>query len=323
MPDNAPGSLFARTLRVTKLAAPGTPLVGPNNCYVTSSLVTIGVGLAFTENEAVEQKNGRGQTCVYFKPRDTILGGTISEFKVCKPDPALTEFLIGGNVLLTGGVNEVQTITIGGAPTGGTFTLNYDGQPTTAIAYNATAATVQAALIALSNLAPGDVTVTGTAGGPWTVTFGGARAGINVPQITAVSTALTGGTSPTVTVATTTQGGGGTVRGYAAPEVNTDPTPFGVGLEIWTNAMVDNAVDPDLPYWQWVLGTASLRMPEGVVLGAENAATPTFEGTISQNLNFGSGPVRDIVFPTSRVYQYLQVATEPAADGYVTVLAPV
>ena len=322
MPDNAAGSLFARTLRVTKLAAGGTPLVGANNCYVTSSLVTIGVGLAFTENEAVEQKNGRGQTCVYYKPKDTVLGGTISAFTVCKPDPALTEFLIGGNVLLTGGTNEVQTVTISGVPTGGTFTLNYDGQVTAAIAYNATAATVQAALIALSNLAPGDVTVTGTAGGPWTVTFGGARAGINVPQITAVA-AFTGGTTPAVTVATTTQGGGGTVRGYAAPEVNTDPTPFGVGLEVWTNAMVDNAVDPALPYWQWVLGTASLRMPEGVVLGAENAATPTFEGTIAQNLNFGSGPVRDIVFPTSRVYQYLQVATEPAADGYVTVLAPV
>jgi len=322
MPDNAAGSLFARTLRVTKLAAGGTPLVGANNAYVTSSLVTIGVGLAFTENEAVEQKNGRGQTCVYFKPKDTVLGGVISEFTVCKPDPALTEFLIGGNVLLTGGTNEVQTVTISGVPTGGTFTLNYDGQVSAAIAYNASAATVQAALIALSNLAPGDVTVTGTAGGPWTVTFGGGRAGINVPTITAVSTGLTPA-GATATIATTTQGAGGVVRGYSAPEVNTDPTPNGVGLEVWTNAMVDNAVDPALPYWQWVLGTASLRMPEGVVLGAENAATPTFEGTIAQNLNFGAGPVRDIVFPTSRVYQYLQVATEPAADGYVTVLAPV
>jgi len=321
MADDSAGSLFARTLRATKLSSTGAPLTGANNAYVTSALVTIGVGLAFTENDSVEQKNGRGQTCVYYKPKDTVLGGTISEFTVCKPDPALVEFLIGGSVLLTGGTNEAQTVTITGTPTGGTFTLTYDGQTTSAIAYNATAATVDAALEALSNLGPGDVTVTGGPGpgAAWVVTFAGTRAGINVPQMTATAS-LIGGTTPAVAVTTTTSGGGGTVRGYAAPEVNTDPVPYGVGIEVWANAMRDNAVDPALPYWHWVLGKANLRLPEGVVLGAENAATPTFEGTIEQNPNFGTGPVGDIVMPTGRVWQYLQVATEPAAVGYVTVI---
>jgi hypothetical protein len=61
-------------------------------------------------------------------------------------------------------VNEAQTVTITGTPTGGTFTLTYSGQTTAAIAYNANAAAVQSALEALSNLAPGDVTVTGGPG---------------------------------------------------------------------------------------------------------------------------------------------------------------
>ena len=44
----------------------------------------------------------------------------------------------------SGTTDEVQTVTITGGPTGGTFTLTWGGQTTAAIAYNATAATVQA-----------------------------------------------------------------------------------------------------------------------------------------------------------------------------------
>lgn len=52
------------------------------------------------------------------------------------------------------------TVTVVG--TGGTYTLTFAGQTTTALAYNATAATVQAALVALSSVGSGKVTVTGT-----------------------------------------------------------------------------------------------------------------------------------------------------------------
>jgi hypothetical protein len=103
--------------------------------------------------------------------------------------------------------NEVQTVTITGSPTGGTFTLTWSGQTTSGIAYNATAATVRTALEALSNIAPGDVTVTGSAGGPYTVTFGGAYLGDDIAQMTASGASLTGGSSPAVSVSTTTAGG--------------------------------------------------------------------------------------------------------------------
>lgn len=103
-----------------------------------------------------------------------------------------------------GRTNEVQTINLGAA-TAGTITITFDGETTAAIAFNATAAAVQAALEALSNIAPGDITVTGgPLPGTITLTFGGRYAATNVPQVTVTPTGLTGGV---VTVATTTQGG--------------------------------------------------------------------------------------------------------------------
>jgi len=106
------------------------------------------------------------------------------------------------------GTSEVQTVTITGTPTGGDFVLVYGGDATTDLAYNATAAAVQAALQALPSIGAGNVTVAGSAGGPYTVTFGGTLANEDVAQMHATGN-FTGGTSPTVTVATTTPGSSG------------------------------------------------------------------------------------------------------------------
>lgn len=119
------------------------------------------------------------------------------------------------------GTDEVQTVTITGAPTGGSFTLTYDGQTTAPIAYNATAAQVRSALAALDTLDANDITVTGS--GPYVVTFGGSDlAGTNVAQMTSTGS-FTGGTTPGVTVATTTGGDGAvTVNGVAIPSQTYD-----------------------------------------------------------------------------------------------------
>ncbi len=96
-------------------------------------------------------------------------------------------------------LNEKQLVTLTGA-SGGTFTLSFDGQgPTTTIAWNAADTAVQAALEGLSNIASGDVAVTGSAGGPWTVEFKQAYEGVDVAMMTADSGGLTG-TTPTADV---------------------------------------------------------------------------------------------------------------------------
>ena len=100
---------------------------------------------------------------------------------------------------------EVQEVS--NNATGGTFTLTFDGQTTAAINYNASAASVESALEALSNIADVSVTGSGASSDPWVVTFvdPGKQ---NVAQMTADDTNLTGGTS---TMTTTVEGGTKTI----------------------------------------------------------------------------------------------------------------
>ncbi len=97
-----------------------------------------------------------------------------------------------------------QSITIAGAPTGGTFTLAFNGQRTAPVAYNAPASgsvgSVQKALEELP--ADPNVSVEGSAGGPYTVTFNGTGA---EPVIEADGSGLV--PSGTVGVVVVQQGG--------------------------------------------------------------------------------------------------------------------
>jgi len=126
-------------------------------------------------------------------------------------DRSLFDVYIGTNVVADGpGAAEVQTVTITGSPTGGHFNLTFKDRTTDNLAHNATAAAVQTALRALPTVGANGVTVTGSGGGPYTVTFNIPGPG-DVPQMTATH-AFTGGTSPNVAVATTTPGTNALVR---------------------------------------------------------------------------------------------------------------
>lgn len=61
------------------------------------------------------------------------------------------------------------TVTVPAGTTAGTFPLRVDNQTVVGIAYNAANAAVKAALEALSTVGVGNATVTGSAGGPYTV----------------------------------------------------------------------------------------------------------------------------------------------------------
>lgn len=108
----------------------------------------------------------------------------------------------------TPGANEQQIITLTGTPSGGNFTLTFGANTTSGIAYNAAAATVQTALQGLASIGSGNATVSGSAGGPWTVTFSGALASANQPQLTASGSSLTGGSSQAIAVTTPTASAG-------------------------------------------------------------------------------------------------------------------
>ena len=71
----------------------------------------------------------------------------------------------------------LRTVTLPSGTTSGDFTLSFGGQTTGAVAYNATGATVKTALEGLSTIGVGKATVTGSAGGPYSVVLDGSLVG--------------------------------------------------------------------------------------------------------------------------------------------------
>lgn len=127
-----------------------------------------------------------------------------------------THALLPGSPAINAGAtpSEIQQVTVNGSA--GSFTLNYNGQATTPLTFNASAADVQAALRALSNIGDNDIVV--TSAGTYAVFFTGALAGADRPQITAAGT---GGA--TVSVRTLWNGGvlASDQRGIARPQQGT------------------------------------------------------------------------------------------------------
>jgi hypothetical protein len=155
--------------------------------------------------------------------------------------------LVFGTVLVKIAAGTIQTVTITGSPTGGSFTLGVNAkgstQTTGAIASNANAAAVQAALEALSNVDVGDVTVTGT-NPAFTVAFGGTLISVVVPAM-AHTDSLTGGTSPAVAVAVTNVGQ--TTTNYYGP-ADTTATDGRQALGVGTTFVLDETVLENPPF---------------------------------------------------------------------------
>lgn len=74
--------------------------------------------------------------------------------------------------VVSGGANEVQRLTMTGSPTGGTFTLTFGANTTSALPYTASPSAVETALTGLASIGAGNLSVTGT---PFT-TVGGTPA---------------------------------------------------------------------------------------------------------------------------------------------------
>lgn len=120
-----------------------------------------------------------------------------------------TAYTLGQRVKVAG-INEVQTIAITGTPDSLAYKLqvplNGDTKTTTELTQASSAAAITAAIVALDNVSPGEVVVTGTYPN-FTATIQSERG--NVGQITAVDKSFVGGTAPAITTGTTTQGSAG------------------------------------------------------------------------------------------------------------------
>ncbi len=107
------------------------------------------------------------------------------------------------------GLNEVQSVTIDGAPKGGSFTLTWGGRTVT-IPFDATYLDVEHVLDEIPSFAGNVSVIEGPSGGPYTVEFYNGLGSSEQPLLEANASGLT--PSGSVSVATVSQGFGYTVH---------------------------------------------------------------------------------------------------------------
>jgi hypothetical protein len=122
------------------------------------------------------------------------------------------KFIRYGTVICRMNIGEIVVLALPVGTTGGTFTITIEGVATGALAWNASLATVQAAIDGLSTVEPGEIVVSGTPGTSYTLTFDPALG--NVAAVTADGALLTGGAT-TITPAVTAGAASGTYGPYA------------------------------------------------------------------------------------------------------------
>lgn len=143
------------------------------------------------------------------------------------PDRANSTAYTAGQRVKVAGINEVETITV--TATSNNYklavTCRGDTKTTDNIPFGSNGAAITAAIVALPNVEPGDIVVTGSAS-PYTVTTQSEQGNVAQIAVVAGTPDIAGGT---VVVATSTQGAAGgqvyeaTVGGTSASSVPTLP----------------------------------------------------------------------------------------------------
>jgi hypothetical protein len=176
--------------------------------------------------------------------------------------------------------NSVQTITQSGSATGGSYVIGAGGN-SLSVAFNAAAATVQTGVQAWGGIFS-TVTVTGSAGGPYTVTFPAITSNVapEAAPFSIISTALTGGTSPKVTVAATASGSvDSTIRAVAG---DWSQAAYGVGMDITFKVSSEASYFDGTTWHSAFAENLTLLLVEayyGFVMGSQNAFCVITKGT--------------------------------------------
>lgn len=125
------------------------------------------------------------------------------------------------------------------------------------------------------------------------------------PELTHI---LCGGTLLSTTASTPV------VVGYAAPDTGTDGSPYGVGMEFWSRAIVGGKPAAVRPYWRWVFPYAKMRM-DGERRLENGAMANTFTGYGLGNALFGDGPGHDWDYASTQAYQYARDDAIPSGSN--------
>lgn len=177
---------------------------------------------------------------------------------------------LGNYVPWSGNASYIPSLAIGdcGFPTGGTFTLKFGANTTAALAFNASMATIQAALQGLASIGSGNCLVAGSPGQYFTVTFVGALAAAPQANLIADFSGLT----PTGNINVFTL-----VPGTASPAVN--------AVQVLTLAVnpvtFTNILTPITNGWTGPLSTSTVAMLAAMAAAGGSTFTKTFQVTVA------------------------------------------
>jgi hypothetical protein len=195
----APSGIQAETV-ITAVTATSLTLSKAANATVAGQTLTVAAGagnMPVNEQQTITVEGGAtgGSFNLAFGGQDTKFTGTAN---FVRSSAVVTNVVTSGNFEVGQGItgpaiaagttiaavdNPSHTLTLSNPAF-----MTVDNQSITgfSVLRNSTAAALQAKLEALSSIGAGNVAVSGSAGGPWTVTFQGSRlAGADVPQMTA------------------------------------------------------------------------------------------------------------------------------------------
>lgn len=96
------GSLQVCATRVATLAANGEPDPGPENGYVTNSLISMDIAVELADDVDLEKLNGCGDLCQSYFKQGAIKRATLSG-AFCELDLQLGNLLLGGQLARAGG----------------------------------------------------------------------------------------------------------------------------------------------------------------------------------------------------------------------------
>lgn len=99
--DNA-SAVAGLAIRLTRLDAAGTPVVGASASYVSKKFVSLGFTPEYETGDEFTTKAADGSVCASWKAPDTLKRVTLS-IALCDPDPEFTEMIAGGTLLSAGG----------------------------------------------------------------------------------------------------------------------------------------------------------------------------------------------------------------------------
>lgn len=108
--------------------------------------------------------------------------------------------------------------------------------------------------------------------------------------------------------------------GWAMPDTGTVANANGVGIEVWSRAIVNGRPATVNPYWRWVLPGLQTRL-EGDRTLENGALASVFSGTGQGNAAYGTGPADDWDYGSTQAMQYARDTATVTGEGYVPVTA--